>query len=303
MKISKTIYLPNNEKSEKEEYTIEDLRSLYKDELNRKQMLSNEEVKPKEEWKPWKAYPIVEVSNSGNIKINGKKIKPEPSAVPGYFKLGLGIYLHQLVALVWLTPDEKYPVDENGKSKHVHHINNKESDNSVENLIFVTCAEHGKIEQNLGGCLMQIKKIIYWPNDAVEEGKDQEESCDTNIDTLKEQFRHGSIISRTEKEYFKIYKDLQVGHLGTVIYRGKDTSSSDKAYNHVAEAYLTSNWQTPVDKNENKHVHHIVGNTDNSVYNLIYLTEKEHCMVHNDCVKCKKKNGSCGFENQGKNNV
>lgn len=94
-----------------------------------------------EEWKTYKIIKhsnaqvkkgdIVEVSNLGRIKINGKIIQPRLNGK--YYKFGVE-YVHRIVAQLFIpNPDNKTEVD---------HIKCNRFDNSVNNLKWVTHTEN-----------------------------------------------------------------------------------------------------------------------------------------------------------------
>ena len=91
-----------------------------------------------EEWKVYKetysngsGHRIYEVSNLGNIKVNGKLMKPEEHR--GYYRVAT-VSIHRAVAELFVpNPDNKPQVD---------HINTNPLDNRAENLRWVTQKEN-----------------------------------------------------------------------------------------------------------------------------------------------------------------
>lgn len=94
----------------------------------------------------WKFYnhPIttkiktVEVSNYGNVKINGKLIDFSRKNTKGYYVVA-GHHVHRMVAELFIPNPENKPC--------VDHINTNKYDNRVDNLRWVTYSEnmHNKI--------------------------------------------------------------------------------------------------------------------------------------------------------------
>ena len=91
-----------------------------------------------EEWKIYKKsgapyYRIYEVSNMGRVKLNGEIV--EPHMINGYLGIG-SFYIHRAVAELFIPNPENKPC--------VDHINTIRTDNSVENLRWVTQAENNR---------------------------------------------------------------------------------------------------------------------------------------------------------------
>ena len=122
---------------------------------------------PMEEWRPIVDYPEYEVSNVGNVRRNGRVLKPISDSceylvispyVNGIKKISR---IHRLVASAFIpNPDSK---------KEVDHINRIKTDNRVENLRWATRsenqiniptrAEHRNIRREPSGSyLVQIRR-------------------------------------------------------------------------------------------------------------------------------------------------
>jgi hypothetical protein len=88
----------------------------------------------------------IEVSNLGNIKIDGKIVSPFEKE-PGYFYVMLtnkiDYKVYRLVAETWC----EFPFEDTC-GWHVHHIVNDGKDNRPENLIWVNVTTHLNIHRN-----------------------------------------------------------------------------------------------------------------------------------------------------------
>ena len=94
-----------------------------------------------EEWKVYKITKhsnqykkagVYEVSNKGNVKLNG--IITEPNIAPGGYKRIGGFYVHRAVAELFIPNPENKP--------QVDHIDTNPSNNHVDNLRWVNIKEN-----------------------------------------------------------------------------------------------------------------------------------------------------------------
>lgn len=77
----------------------------------------------------FKGIRIYEVSNEGNVKVNGVLVDFSKRKTKGYYKIG-GKHLHKIVAELFVPNPHNY--------KYVDHINSDKYDNRSLNLLWCT---------------------------------------------------------------------------------------------------------------------------------------------------------------------
>ena len=104
------------------------------------------------EWRPIEKCPGYEVNRKGDIRRirDGKPVKSKATkkiyggyvcAAPYINGASVKIQVHRAVAVAFIpNPENK---------RHVHHIDGDKTNNTVENLVWVTPEEHGKFHTKL----------------------------------------------------------------------------------------------------------------------------------------------------------